>query len=54
MGGACGMYGRKEKRIQGFGENPERNHLDSIGVDRTIIIKCVFSKSFGMTWTGLI
>jgi len=49
MGGACGTHGREEKRIQGFGGNPERNHLEGLGVDRTIIIKCVFNKSVGMT-----
>jgi len=48
------MGEREKKRIQGFGGNPEINHLEGLGVDRTITIKCVFNKSTWMTWAGLI
>jgi hypothetical protein len=32
----------------------ERDHLDDLGADERIIIKCMFNKRDGGTWTGLI
>jgi len=32
----------------------ERNHLEDVGVDASIILKSILMKSDGRTWTGLI
>jgi len=41
MDGVCGMYGREERLIRGFGGGkPEnKNHLGDVGVDGRIILK---------------
>ena len=46
MGGACSKYGEEERRIQGFGGGNlrERDHLEDPGVDRGIILRCIFRK----------
>jgi hypothetical protein len=47
-----------EKRcIRGFGGKnwgaEGQNHLEDLGVDETIILKCIFKKSDGAAWTRL-
>jgi hypothetical protein len=39
MGGSCGMYGRQERCIQGFGvwSLRVRVHLENLGVDGRIL-----------------
>jgi len=32
----------------------ERNHLQDLGVDGRIILKCILKKQVGMVWTGLV
>ena len=32
----------------------ERDYLDDLGVDKWIIIKCIFNKRNGGTWTALV
>jgi hypothetical protein len=56
MGGACCTYWGQERCIQDFlGEDlMERNHLEDIGVNRMIILKCIFKKWNGEACTGLI
>jgi len=55
LDGACGMYGRKERCIQGFsGEMRERNQLEDLGIDGRIILKWMLRKWGGGLWTGLI
>jgi hypothetical protein len=46
MCGACGLYGRNEKCIQGFsaGNLKERDHLKGLGIDGRIILKWVLKK----------
>jgi hypothetical protein len=50
MGRACGMYGGREQVHTGFwcGKQNETDHLEDLGVDGTIIIKCVsmFHRAF--------
>ena len=54
MGGACGAYGREERRIQGFlwGNLRERDHLGDPGVDGRIILRWIFRKWDVEVWTG--
>ena len=51
----CGTEGRQERSIQGFGgtDPKERNHLQDLGLDRTIILKWIFKKWDGKSWTGM-
>jgi hypothetical protein len=36
-------------------EKPEgKNHLEDLSIERRIILKCIFQKSGGKSWTGLI
>jgi hypothetical protein len=47
MGGTCGTHGGEVECIQGFGwENLEigRDHLEDLGADVRIILKCILSK----------
>ena len=55
MGGACSTYGGEERCVQGFGGGNlgEGNHLQDPGVDGMIILKWIFRKLVGGTWTGL-
>ena len=41
------VWEREEKRIQAFAGNPERNHLEGQGADRTITIKVSSTKQLG-------
>jgi hypothetical protein len=46
MGGACGMCGRQERCIQGFGggDLKKREHLENLGIDGSMILKWIFKK----------
>jgi hypothetical protein len=46
--------GRREIRTEfGLGNLKERDRLEDLGVDARIIVKRVFKKQDGSTWTGL-
>jgi hypothetical protein len=56
MGGVCSAYGGEEIHIQDFGgENlREIGHLEVLGVDGSIILRCIFRKwGGGMDWIDL-
>jgi hypothetical protein len=46
MGGACGTHGRQERCTQGFGGGHlrERDHLEDLSVEGTILLKLIFKK----------
>jgi hypothetical protein len=46
------VWGRGSWRF--FVGRPERDHLEDLGVDGRIVIKCIFKKYYGEAWTGLI
>ena len=55
IGGTCGMYG--ERRVSWMvlvGKPKERIHLEFLGVDGRIILKCVSKKYAGRARTGFI
>ena len=54
MGGACGTYGREEKRIQRFGGGNMReiDHLEEPGVDGRTILRWIFRKWDVGAWSG--
>ena len=56
MGGACGTYGRQETMEHGFGgENPkEREHLQDLAIDASIILKWILQTLVWRSWTGSI
>ena len=52
---ASGTYGRKGEVYTGFcWEMSEREHLEDLGVDGSVMLKCTFKKSDGRVWPGLI
>jgi hypothetical protein len=45
MGGSCATYERHERCIQGFGgETLKRDHLEDLGLNRTIILDWIAKK----------
>jgi hypothetical protein len=55
-GEACGTYGRAREQHTGFWRVivKERCHLEDLGADERIILKCIFKKEVGMAWTGFV
>ena len=55
MGWACGMYGRGERHVQGFGGGNlrERDHWGDPGIDGRIMLRWIFRKWDVGVWTGL-
>jgi len=49
MAGACSSYGRGERRVQGFGGEPEAKRP---GVDGRIILRWIYKKWDVGIWTG--
>ena len=37
-----------------MGKTEERDHLEDLGIDRSIILKLIFKIWIGEAWTGLI
>ena len=56
LGGACSTYGRDETCVQGvwWVDLRERDHLEDPGVNGRILLKCIYKKLDGGSWTGLI
>ena len=56
MGGACSIYGGKERCIQdlGGGNLRGRDHLEDPGLDGRTILLWIFRKSEGGEWSELI
>jgi hypothetical protein len=52
MGEACSTYGGE--RRQGLVGKHERDHLENLGLDGRVILKCLIKKLDGRTRTGLI
>jgi hypothetical protein len=45
MGGACGTYGAKRNAYRILvGKHEGKNHLEDLGVDGNIILKCIVQK----------
>jgi hypothetical protein len=56
MGGACSTYYDEEMCIRVLWRNvKERAHLEDLGIDTRVILKCSFEKwdGEGMNWNGL-
>jgi len=55
MGGACSTYERKKRCIESWwGDLRERDHLGDPVIDERLILKWIFRKLNGGTWTGFI
>jgi len=59
MNGTCGMHGRQERCVQGFGGGGggalgEGNHLEDLGIDGWVILIWSSEKWDGEAWNGLI
>ena len=56
MGDACSRYGRRERCIEGFGEETlgERYHLENLGIDGRILLKWILKSVAGKILTGFI
>jgi hypothetical protein len=55
MGGACGTYRSAEVNTEFWWVDlMERHHLEDIGIDGRIILKCNFRKWDREAWTGLL
>jgi hypothetical protein len=45
IGGACGTYGGEELHTGIWWRDlGERDHMEDLGVDRRVILKCIFKK----------
>jgi hypothetical protein len=53
MGDACSTYG-EEKRVQGLMGETRKRHLEDLGLDGRVILKCLIKKYDGRGRTGLI
>ena len=51
MSRACSMHKGEEKCIQGFGG--ERSHLQDLGTDVRLILKCILTGWEGVEWINL-
>jgi hypothetical protein len=56
MDGACGTYGGTGEVYTEFwwGDLRERDHLEGLDVDGSVILKWVFREWDGRAWSGLI
>jgi len=54
MGGACGAFRGRERRVQGFwwGNLRDRGHWGDPGADGRIILRWIFRKWDVGVWTG--
>jgi len=56
MGWACGMYGREQRCLHGFGAANlrERDNLQDVGTGGNILLRGTEKEWFGRAWTWLI
>ena len=54
MGRACNMNGGEVYTGFWLGNLRERDHLEGLGVDDRVILKCIFKKLAVVPWVGLI
>jgi hypothetical protein len=53
--GHVAVIGDRRGACRAFvGDLMERDHLEDVGIDRRIILKWIFKKWDGETWTGLL
>jgi hypothetical protein len=55
MGRACEIHWTEEKCIKGLVKKPKQkgDHLEYLGTDGRIILKCIFKIRNGRVWAGL-
>jgi len=52
MSGACGIMGMTRDAYRFWWANlKERDHLEDLGVELKIILKCIFKVGWGTDWT---